>query len=308
MLFGRINGNKTEILGFVPALSASAEQISLTFTHDVWEEILREGQDKYPDLTIVGWYHTHPTFGIFLSEYDEFIQKNFFSIKGQLALVIDPIAGSLGWFDMDSRGNIRSIHIEKTKTGPQSTKQREAAIQKTQSRPRLSVTIAMSAGALAVGSALTAGVLLSSMPPDQREQVISLKQDRVASDMQLGYTQYWLAKVINLRMVPVDAESNLDDVLKQLNVEPSQLPEILRLNPDATPGGTINAPILFLPMIEVAEPTPVPESTTESDQSVPPEEDEQTGPGTEHESPSSGPKPPAPTEPEAESSPIEPDA
>lgn len=118
MLFGRTVDSKTEIFGFVPALRASKDQVSLTFTHEVWEEILQEGEKRFPEYRIVGWYHTHPAFGIFLSDYDSFIQENFFSGRGQLALVIDPVAGSMGWFDLDAKKKIRRIAIEETITGP----------------------------------------------------------------------------------------------------------------------------------------------------------------------------------------------
>ncbi|MCA1557569.1 MAG: hypothetical protein LC731_03400, partial [Acidobacteria bacterium] len=47
---------------------------------------------------IVGWYHTHPRFGIFLSEMDVFIQKNFFSEPWQTAFVLDPVQRTEGFF------------------------------------------------------------------------------------------------------------------------------------------------------------------------------------------------------------------
>jgi LysM repeat protein len=98
MLVGDVVNGVTNIIGHVPATTASAEQISLTFTHDVWSEILSVVNADFPDSRIVGWYHTHPSFGLFLSQYDEFIQRNFFAEPGQVALVIDPIAGELAWF------------------------------------------------------------------------------------------------------------------------------------------------------------------------------------------------------------------
>ena len=73
-------------------------QASFTYTHDSWEEITRERDRLYPDLDIVGWYHTHPDFGIFLSSHDLFIHRNFFSQPLQLAYVIDPIRQTRGFF------------------------------------------------------------------------------------------------------------------------------------------------------------------------------------------------------------------
>jgi len=48
----------------------------------------------------VGWYHSHPGFGVFLSEHDMFIQENFFSSPQQVAWVFDPHTdeeGCFGW-------------------------------------------------------------------------------------------------------------------------------------------------------------------------------------------------------------------
>ena len=42
--------------------------------------------------------HTHPDFGIFLSEYDKFIQENFFKEDYQVAYVIDPIQNIEGFY------------------------------------------------------------------------------------------------------------------------------------------------------------------------------------------------------------------
>ena len=73
-------------------------QASFTYTHDSWAEITREREEKYPSLDIVGWYHTHPDFGVFLSSYDLFIQDHFFGQPLQLAYVVDPIRQDRGFF------------------------------------------------------------------------------------------------------------------------------------------------------------------------------------------------------------------
>src|SRR4051812_31685537 len=73
-------------------------QASFTYTHDSWEEITRERDRLHPDLDIVGWYHTHPSFGIFLSHHDLFIHQHFFAQPLQVAYVIDPIQQTRGFF------------------------------------------------------------------------------------------------------------------------------------------------------------------------------------------------------------------
>ena len=52
----------------------------------------------YPDKKMIGWYHTHPGFGIFLSGMDLFICDNFFNLPWQVAFVYDPLGGDEGNF------------------------------------------------------------------------------------------------------------------------------------------------------------------------------------------------------------------
>ena len=54
--------------------------------------------EKYPEYKILGWIHTHPDFGIFLSEYDKFIHENFFNGENQVAYVVDPIQNIEGFY------------------------------------------------------------------------------------------------------------------------------------------------------------------------------------------------------------------
>src|SRR5262245_12284030 len=79
-------------------------QASFTYTHDSWEEITRERDRLYPELDIVGWYHTHPSFGIFLSHHDLYIHQHFFNQPLQVAYVVDPINQSRGFFQWREGG------------------------------------------------------------------------------------------------------------------------------------------------------------------------------------------------------------
>lgn len=79
-------------------------QASFTYTHDSWEEITRERDRLHPEFDIVGWYHTHPSFGIFLSHHDLFIHQHFFSQPLQVAYVVDPINQTRGFFQWRDGG------------------------------------------------------------------------------------------------------------------------------------------------------------------------------------------------------------
>ena len=52
---------------------------SFKFTHDTWSAITREREQFPAELQMVGWYHTHPDWGVFLSGMDMFICDNFFN-------------------------------------------------------------------------------------------------------------------------------------------------------------------------------------------------------------------------------------
>jgi proteasome lid subunit RPN8/RPN11 len=73
---------------------------SVTYTPESWRYVTDQLQERYPDeqACIVGWYHTHPGFGIFLSGMDLFIHQNFFTQIWHVALVLDPRAARMGFF------------------------------------------------------------------------------------------------------------------------------------------------------------------------------------------------------------------
>lgn len=75
----------------------AAQQASthVTYTQETWTAIHQTMEDKYRKLQIVGWYHSHPGYGVQFSEMDRFIQKNFFYGATQLGLVIDPLGGDI---------------------------------------------------------------------------------------------------------------------------------------------------------------------------------------------------------------------
>ena len=91
---------KTHVMisDFVEAKYTDASASTLTFTHETWDYVHKERDRKFPDKKIIGWQHTHPNYGIFLSNYDMFIQENFFNMPFQVAYVIDPIQNIRGFF------------------------------------------------------------------------------------------------------------------------------------------------------------------------------------------------------------------
>lgn len=105
VLVGRLCKDKDSpyllIDGRIEGKYASHQSGSVTFTSETWTYINDQLSEQFPEERIVGWYHTHPGFGIFLSNMDAFIHQNFFSLKWQCAYVFDPQAETDGFFYND---------------------------------------------------------------------------------------------------------------------------------------------------------------------------------------------------------------
>lgn len=83
---------------------------SLTFTHDSWNEAYREMDENHKEKIMLGWFHSHPGYGIFLSGMDMFIENNFFSLPYQVAYVVDPCADTYGFFGWEKPGKIQKVN------------------------------------------------------------------------------------------------------------------------------------------------------------------------------------------------------
>ena len=91
------------IIDTIVAKHTVMQGASVTYTPESWRYLNDTLQQRYPDDTgvMVGWYHTHPGFGIFLSGMDLFIHQNFFTQIWHVAMVLDPRARTSGFFCWD---------------------------------------------------------------------------------------------------------------------------------------------------------------------------------------------------------------
>jgi len=97
-LLGKIDIGKTVVSHVIAAKHTQATSTQLTFTPETWNDLYDQTRQIEPAVKLIGWFHSHPNHGVFLSEHDQFIQKNFFKDDGQITIVIDPIRGMRGWF------------------------------------------------------------------------------------------------------------------------------------------------------------------------------------------------------------------
>jgi proteasome lid subunit RPN8/RPN11 len=130
VLIGKLCDGIIEIEAPIEAFNATQAGAHVTFTQAAWETIYRVKDKDYPQERIVGWYHSHPGFGVFLSDYDTFIHRNFFSSPDQVAWVYDPHSdeeGCFGWVG-GSIHRLASIHVaDSNGEGPQQTGKPSAA-------------------------------------------------------------------------------------------------------------------------------------------------------------------------------------
>ena len=91
-----------EVIAALPARNDDHGPIHFTFTADAWSQIHHERAEKYPDLEIVGWFHTHPGLGVFYSSDDVVVHTAAFTLPWHVGLVVDPLgnhASYFGWQD-----------------------------------------------------------------------------------------------------------------------------------------------------------------------------------------------------------------
>lgn len=82
----------------IPALDTEGSSVHLQFTPETWSFISKRIEDEFPDQMVVGWYHSHPGLGVFMSSIDRATQKAFYNHPWSIAVVVDPPAQKTGWF------------------------------------------------------------------------------------------------------------------------------------------------------------------------------------------------------------------
>lgn len=100
VLIGPRGDGDIRVTACIAGENAAQAGTHVTFTQETWEHVYKIKDAKFPEERIVGWYHSHPGFGVFLSDHDAFIHKNFFSSPDQVAWVFDPHSdeeGCFGW-------------------------------------------------------------------------------------------------------------------------------------------------------------------------------------------------------------------
>lgn len=97
----------TVIVGSVPVLSTNSSIGHYT----VSPEELIKARLKIPEgLISVGWYHSHPGHGVFLSGQDMTIVKNIYNLDWHIAFVFDTFSGDEGFFHGAKGKKIKNVY------------------------------------------------------------------------------------------------------------------------------------------------------------------------------------------------------
>ncbi len=87
-----------EVIAALPARNDDHGPIHFTFTADAWSQIHHDRTAQYPNLEIVGWFHTHPGLGVFYSSDDVVVHTAAFTLPWHVGLVVDPLGNEASYF------------------------------------------------------------------------------------------------------------------------------------------------------------------------------------------------------------------
>jgi proteasome lid subunit RPN8/RPN11 len=128
VLIGHDSSDLVRIVACIEGQNTAQGDAHVTFTQETWAQIFTVKDKQYPGHRIVGWYHSHPGFGIFLSGPDTFLHTSYFSAAGQVAWVYDPRSdeeGCFGWRN-GAVTRLTEIRLRDSETGPVARKRSKA--------------------------------------------------------------------------------------------------------------------------------------------------------------------------------------
>lgn len=68
------------------------------FTVEALLALEHDRETRFSDLAVVGWYHSHPGFGVFYSSLDAYSHRTQFRAPFHVGMVVDPHARQAGFF------------------------------------------------------------------------------------------------------------------------------------------------------------------------------------------------------------------
>lgn len=105
LYYDEVDGERityTAITDAMPAEEAQAGSTHVEFDGAMLSKVMEEANEYIKktgqNTRIVGWYHTHPGFGVFMSGTDQNTQRQIYGTDWHVAIVFDPIRRDYGIF------------------------------------------------------------------------------------------------------------------------------------------------------------------------------------------------------------------
>jgi 26S proteasome regulatory subunit N11 len=101
-------GNEYVVVRDVATTSLEASEVSVKFDKEKMGELFDQMDSAGFDYMVVGWYHSHPGHGCFMSPRDMHTQKSMFTEGYHCAVVVDPLNSEIEAYTLDG-DDYRSI-------------------------------------------------------------------------------------------------------------------------------------------------------------------------------------------------------
>ena len=103
---------RVHVAAAIPIQSDDHGPVHFTFNADAWAQLHLDRAERYPQLDVVGWYHTHPDLGVFYSADDIVVHSAAFVLPWQVGLVLDPVRNEMclvGWNEKEATSQARDL-------------------------------------------------------------------------------------------------------------------------------------------------------------------------------------------------------
>lgn len=94
---------RVDVAASVQAAAAPGNRTQMQFTGETWRQLTESALRDFPGFKVVGWYHTHPNLGTFLSGDDINAHDIAFSHPWHIAVVCDPVRNEFSVFGRDGK-------------------------------------------------------------------------------------------------------------------------------------------------------------------------------------------------------------
>ncbi len=85
------NGKNFILVNEFMTADTNSTAVSVRFSSSSFEKLSQQLKGKLGESVVVGWCHSHPSYGCFLSSTDVSTQRRFFNEDFHIAAVFDPL-------------------------------------------------------------------------------------------------------------------------------------------------------------------------------------------------------------------------